>query len=83
MRKLKLDLNALQVESFDVRKPALGTQGTVHGAANTDPPLTLTIPDTGSDDIFPTISCTDCIPSNEATCRGTTCGDTCWPTCHC
>jgi hypothetical protein len=85
MRKLKLDLDALDVESFDANPPAAEDRGTVQGAA--PPPDNQLPPDDttgggGSGNIY-CISAYPCVPSNEATCNAATCGHTCWPTCYC
>jgi hypothetical protein len=86
MRKLKLAVETLHVDSFDVNPPARAGQGTVRGAQQE---YQLPPPDDttgggggGSGNIF-CISAYPCVPSNEATCGwGTTCANTCWPTCE-
>jgi hypothetical protein len=79
MGKLRLDLDALQVESFDVSRPS-DARGTVNGAVIQ--PLYRDTGDTGgggsggSGDIF-CISNAPCIPSDQGSCGGT-----CEFTCH-
>jgi hypothetical protein len=82
MRKLKLDLDAIHVDSFEVRSPGVVRPGTVHAAQDTKPSLTLPQPPDTTDDIF-CISVDPCIPSNEPTCGAATCMHTCYPTCYC
>lgn len=45
MRKLRLDLESLEVESFKTTPGVLRRRGTVHGAGTQDP-YTVVIPDT-------------------------------------
>ena len=45
MRKLKLNLDELAVETFTTTKPAPAERGTVHGAGQRDP-FTVVIADT-------------------------------------
>ncbi|HEU0055251.1 MAG TPA: hypothetical protein VFQ39_18820 [Longimicrobium sp.] len=46
MRKLRLDVETLAIESFPTTREESGRRGTVRGAANTNP-YTLVIADTG------------------------------------
>ena len=46
MRKMKLNLDELAIESFATTKKVSARRGTVHGAANTREPYTLVIADT-------------------------------------
>ena len=71
MRKLKLKLETLRVEAFDVNPSGRADRGTIRGHL---PPR--------SQDIF-CISEEPCVPSNEFSCVATTCMGTCFPTCYC
>jgi len=82
MHKLKVNVEELQVESFEVNSSTRVGRGTVQGAANTRPSLTIVAPPDTTDDIY-CISIDPCVPSNEATCDAATCGHTCYPTCYC
>ena len=74
MRKLKLDLETLSVESFEMTCAGSGRHGTVHGAEATGEPETVVIGDTG-------VMCTNTWPSAES-CEQT-CQDGCWATLGC
>jgi hypothetical protein len=61
MRKLKLELDNLAVESFATTRLGAVRRGTIRGAANTNEPWTLVIPDTG-------VTCTETWPSYAGPC---------------
>jgi hypothetical protein len=63
MKKIRLDLDALEVESFNVDSPSAGT-GTVLGRE---------LPN--SDNIF-CLTVVPCVPSDRGSC-GASCGQTC------
>ena len=61
MRKLKLNLESLQVESFATIRGQVQPRGTVRGAEATGEPETVVIGDTG-------VTCTNTWPTYDAQC---------------
>ena len=83
MRKLRLNLDDLVIDSFttNTRRPA--PRGTVRGAANTQEPYTVVIADTvvtctvwPSDDPFASVDCPNTNPQQSAS-PWQTCGYLC------
>ena len=83
MRKLQLELEALQVESFETAPPGLGDPGTVFAASRDplDPDPGTGDGGGGSGNIY-CITAAPCIPSNEETCYWTCIVDRCGSDCN-
>jgi hypothetical protein len=80
MRKIKLDVEGLQVDTFEVESGGVDGRGTV--AANSRTPENPETGETGGTGTSGStyFSCTTPYPTNEYTCAGTcaaTCGSTC------
>jgi len=61
VRKLKLDLDSLEVESFATIRAGAVRHGTVRGAQDNTLPVTVVIGDTG-------VTCTETWPTYDAEC---------------
>ncbi len=78
MKKLKLDLDSLMVDSFDVAGDRAARRGTVVGRVFNQDPYTVVVDDGSGSGYF---SCTTPYPTNENTCQGS-CYGTCIYTCN-
>lgn len=84
MKKIQLELDSLQVESFETTPAGSGAQGTVYGLTLSGEPELCTdfticlrecpVPTAG-------LTCGTCNPTCGSTC-GSTCGTTCGSTCQ-